>query len=475
MGKSSRVLTVFVIAGLDLGVGPALSQEPASPAAETVAIAKASPRDLRTIIRDGTSTAERQLAFDTLAARAERGNATAALYLGDLYRTGTFVAADLAHAADAYRLAIEKGNAAAARTLADMHLRGDAPGVSPAEALGYYEFAAAKGDARALQRLGDLYRDGDTLVAAADPDKAATYYQGAIDAGLATASLRLGDLYRDGLDPSASFAVYEAAAARGDAAAMVRLGDAYRDGVAGRHDPLRAANYYQAALDAGAENAFNRLVTLYFAAEDTTDEAVALLETGIAQSRPNAAVTLANAYLTGRGVKTDVPRAVAILEAAMAQGDVPAARRLIRLYVDGKGDALPRDPARAREILAQVSGRLDEDDLFRDTLSLDSATAHDTADFASILDRFGALDGEAQSSLAGQMGLVNPNAYVLMLQAHLRQEGLYSGGMSGMLTQDTISAFNLFCAEQQASQACLGGPLSSASRRVFRDALETGG
>lgn len=432
-----------------------------------------SPRDLRTIIRESTDPAEQQAAFDKLVARAEAGNPTAALYVGDLYRGGTFVAVDLAKAADAYRIAIDAGDRTAARTLADMHLRGDAPDISLEQALSFYELAADAGDGRALQKLGDIYRDG-TLVTAST-DMAIDYYNRAIEAGLASASLRLGDLYRNGLDPAASFPVYEAAGDEGDTAAMLRLGDAYRDGVAGQFDRSLAATWYQDALDAGDEKAFNRLVSLYLGDPATVEQGVAMLESAIAAGQPGAALTLANAYLNGQGVESNVPRAISILEAATQAGDPAATRRLIRLYVDGKGKALARQPQVARQILEQAATVLDEDALFRDRLSIDAAEAQNPSAFSSILDRFRALDGAAKSSLAGQMGMANPNAYVLFLQAHLQDQGLYTGQLSGLLTQSTINAFNVFCAEHDASAACQGGPLSSPARRVFRDVLESNG
>lgn len=443
---------------------------------ETVTAAEATPlppRELRSIIREGTELAARQTAFDDLVKAADGGDALAALFLGDLYRSGIFVDTDLAKAADAYRMAIDGNNATAARTLGDMYLRGDAPDVTPEQALSYYELAAERGDGRAQQRLGDFYRDGNMVTA--DTARAEEYYGQAIDTGLASASLRLGDLYRRGENPADSLPVYQAAADRGDTDAMIRLGDIYRDGTVGDADLAQAATYYKQALDAGADSAFNRLVAAYLGNPASVSDGVALLEEASAAGRPGAAVRLANAYLNGEGVEADIPRAIAVLEAAIAAEDPLAVRRLVRLYIDGKGRALARQPREAEQILERYAALLNEDALFRDRLAVDAATARNEDAFGSILDRYVTLDGESQATLAGQMGMANQNAYVLMLQSHLSEQGLYSGTLSGLLTQSTINAFNEFCARQQAAATCSGGPLSSPARRLFRDALEQGG
>lgn len=468
-------LAALALAGVGAILSPALAQD-ATPPAETPAamdVIRASAADLRKIIRDGSAAAERQAALDDLAALAQQGDATAALYLGDVYRTGTFVPEDPARAVAAYRLAVAKSNPTAARRLADLHLGGDAPDVTAAEALEFYEMAAEAGDEWALQKLGDLYRDG-TLVTA-DATRAADYYRAALEAGRPTAAIRLGDLYRDGLDPAASLDIYRTAAEAGDTTAMLRLGDAYRDGIGGQPDLVRAAEQYQAAYDAGADSAFFRLARAKLAVPGQAEEAVALLEAAIAEGRPNAALVLGTAYLDGEGVPVDVERAVTVLRSGAENGDVNAARRLVRLYVDGKGPALASNPLAARAILASVRDQLDAEPLLRDTVSVDGAVARDPAAFADLVDRFSQLDGTAQSSVAGQLHRANPNAYVALLQAHLLENGLYSGELSGLLTQSTITAFNRLCAEQDASDDCTGGPLSTPARNVFRAVLEQKG
>lgn len=437
----------------------------------------ASPRDLRDTVRSTETTAEaKQEAFDQLLAFSKDGNGDASLYLGDFYRTGQFVAADENLSLAAYQAALDAGKTAAATRLGDIYGRGTIAGLDPVQAVKFYDIAAKAGDERAMQKLGDIYRDGK--IVPADGAKAAQYYQQALTAGLASAGLRLGDLYRDGadkgLDPAQAIGIYQTQADAGDTTAMLRLGDVYRDGKGIPADPAKAATYYRSALDAGADGAFNRLVNLYTATPATASQGIALLEQAVADGKTDAARPLAELYLKGDVVAVDVAKAIGILQAAADKGDTAAGRRLVRLYVDGKGKIFRRDLARARTTLAQIAPALEPDILFRETLAIDAAAAQSASAMQSVLERFQTLDGETKSGLAGQMALANPNVYVLILQDHLLRAGLYSGSLTGQLTQRTISAFNALCAAQNVVSACSSGPLSGPARRAFRDILEAG-
>ena len=478
--RRSQIPHLFSVLALATFALPLQSfgQEAPKPAPVTAPAATedvASPRDLRDLVRSADATPEaKQEAFDQLVAFSKDGNGDASLYLGDFYRTGQFVTADENQSMQAYQAALDAGKTAAATRLGDIYLRGTVPGLDAAQAVKFYDIAGKAGDERALQKLGDLYRDGKIVTQ--DGAKAADYYQQALTAGLATAALRLGDLYRDGadkgLDPAQAIGVYKAQADTGDTAAMLRLGDAYRDGKGTAADPAQAATYYRAALDAGADGAFNRLVNLYVATPATAPQGIALLEQAVADGKTDAARSLAEIYLKGAVAAADVTKAIGILQAASDKGDTAAGRRLVRLYVDGKGKLFPRDLGKARTTLAQIGPALEPAVLFRETLAIDGATAQSASAMQSVLERFKTLDGETKSGLAGQMAQVNPNVYVLLLQDHLMQAGLYSGTLTGQLTQRTISAFNALCASRDAAASCSAGPLSGPARRLFRDVLE---
>ena len=476
MGAIMSTLNYYAaLAAFLLCIGTAMPLPSQAQEAPGVQLEDMSARDLRDLIRSGDPLSP--TALEALKVLAHQGDRFAAQYVGDLYRQAAFGAPDLDQAVEFYRIAIEHGSATAAHSLADMYLRGDAPSVTPEQALAFYEMAVAASLPRAMQKLGDLYRDG--ILVEVDGRRAASLYRQAAELGRTAAVLRLGDLYRDGnapgIEPTEAVSVYKTLADAGDTTAMLRLGDGFRDGVFGAKDKAAAEAYYTMALDTADDRAYSRLVDLYFSSRGTHAKGIALLEEGAKAGKSYAIVRLADAYLKGTGTKVDVDRAVDMLAAAAANQDVGAARRLIRLYVDGHGSKLPPSPERAAGILAAIAPQLDPDALTRDTLGVDSALARTGEQLMSVVMRARTQAGTVRSSLVGQMGRANPNAYVALLQDFLASRGTYSGPISGLLTQATISAFNAMCTELDRQAECLNGPLSPKAARLFRDVLEASG
>ena len=116
----------------------------------------------------------------------------------------------------------------------------------------------------------------------------------------------LGDLLRK-RDPKASFAWLSAAAARGRPHAMAEVGLRYSNGAGVERDFVKAAQWFNQALEAGDASAGTLLAECYLFGKGVTKnetKAVALLQEA-ATKDPRAMDQLANCYHKGIGVKQD--------------------------------------------------------------------------------------------------------------------------------------------------------------------------
>ena len=99
-------------------------------------------------------------AYRGLRIHAARGNASAQIYLGFMYVTGTGIPQDRAEAAKWFRKAANQGNAIAQFNLGLMYNKGEGVSQDHAEAVKWYRKAADQGDADAQSYLGLMYYKG---------------------------------------------------------------------------------------------------------------------------------------------------------------------------------------------------------------------------------------------------------------------------------------------------------------------------
>ena len=95
---------------------------------------------------------------------AERGNASAQYYLGEMYQWGQVVPQDYAEAVKWYLKAAEQGNALGQLNLGIMYAEGQGVPQDYAEAARWYRLAADKGNANAHSRLGLLHIFGNGVL-----------------------------------------------------------------------------------------------------------------------------------------------------------------------------------------------------------------------------------------------------------------------------------------------------------------------
>ena len=185
----------------------------------------------------------------TLQKAAERGDAKAQSYLGDLYYNGLGVSQDFAQAAMWSRKAAEQGDATAQFNLGLLYANGEGVAKDYAQAAVWWRKAAEQGDAHAQYSLGLSYATGNGV--AMDYAQAAVWIRKAAEQGYADAQLNLGLKYFAGLGVPQDYAQaavwYRKAAEQGDAEAQFNLGVRYYAGQGVPQDYAQAYFWFNIA------------------------------------------------------------------------------------------------------------------------------------------------------------------------------------------------------------------------------------
>jgi len=199
-----------------------------------------------------------------------------------------------------------------------------------AQAMETLERWAQAGDRGSRRALADVYAaEGDP----ASHEKAARWYRLAAEAGEASAQRALGRALRRGalglkVDLGAARRWYAAAAEQGDAGAELALGLMAKNGEGGPREPEAAASWLERAAEHGSAEAMFHL---------------------------------GNAFASGEGVPRDLQRAREWYERASDRG-LPAAIQTLGLAYQVGDLGLPRDPAKADELLREASHQHAHDD-----------------------------------------------------------------------------------------------------------------
>ncbi|MDQ3198414.1 MAG: protein kinase [Verrucomicrobiota bacterium] len=169
----------------------------------------------------------------------------------------------------------------------------------------------------------------------------------------------LGDLLRK-RDPKGSFNWLCAAAARGRAHAMSEVGLRYSNGAGVERDFVKAAQWFQQAVEAGDVSAGTLLAECYLLGKGVTKnetKAIALLQEAAAAKDPRAMDQLGNCYHKGIGVTQDDREAFRLYETAAKLNYLDSAGNLGVLYLTSDQTDLGKNQsARAQKAV----------DLFRD-------------------------------------------------------------------------------------------------------------
>ncbi|MDE0254474.1 MAG: trypsin-like peptidase domain-containing protein [Rhodospirillaceae bacterium] len=327
---------------------------------------------------------------------AERGDARAQYYLGQLYRSGLGVPQDFAGAARWYGRAAAQGDARAQTALAYQYHVGEGVAQDYGEALRWYRRAADRGDALAAYNIGTMHFSGQGVPK--DYVQAERWYRVAAGRGSHRAEYNLGYMFEHGTGVRRDYAEagrwYRRAAESGHTKAQHQLARLYEFGWGVRQDYAEAAKWYRRAADRGLADAQNSLGTLYShgqgvkrdhaaaahwfrrAAEQgdamaqsnlgfryehgegvpqSYEEAMRWYRRAAAQGNAIARNSIGDMYNLGRGVRQDRAEAARWYRLAAGQGLPLAQYNLGRLYERGAG--VPRDFVRAYKWFSLAAAR----------------------------------------------------------------------------------------------------------------------
>lgn len=216
---------------------------------------------------------------------ADRGDATAALYLGVLYDTGIGVPQDFGQAIQWYKRGAEDGSPTAMLNVGIMLDAGRGAAADPESAASWYERAAASGNGRAEYNLALMYEAGSGVPASRA--QAVRFYRAAASHGVTAARIKLRVLgvnygaavptpradpamtnfaqaqhvllERGVGDAAEAFKFFRAAAEAGNALAAYNLAYYYQHGIGVRPNIDEAINWYRRSEASAEDNAIKEL------------------------------------------------------------------------------------------------------------------------------------------------------------------------------------------------------------------------
>ena len=194
--------------------------------------------------------------LEKLIAEAEAGSTEAMVKLGDMYRDGDGVEADMETAGSWYEKAGDAGDGNAYQWLGNMYYNASGDQKDYGRAFEAYTKSADAGVPDGMGMLGLFYGNGYGVEQ--DTAKAAQWYEKAADAGCAWAMKNLCFLYMYTLHDDEKAEKYLLKAAEtGDSGLMATLGDFYSDFEGrGRRDYAKAVEWYTKSAEAEDPSAY---------------------------------------------------------------------------------------------------------------------------------------------------------------------------------------------------------------------------
>jgi TPR repeat protein len=262
--------------------------------------------------------------INQLQTKAQAGDPTAQINLGNAYERGDGVTQSDAQAVKWYRAAAELGTATAQNSLGIMFRIGRGVDQDKVEAVKWYHKAAKQEYPSALFNLGTAYYNGDGV---------------GIDDTAAYAWFLLAQAFGD---QSAAAAVkrMKEEAVNLQPQALELIGDMYQKGGELPQNSEKAVNWYSKAAEDGGPRVQVKLAFLLLRGQSGTSnyaEVHRLCEKAADSHYPLGAYCLGQLYEQGVGVKRDLPKAAKWFTEAANAGLAAATLRLGKMYWQGEG------------------------------------------------------------------------------------------------------------------------------------------
>lgn len=280
--------------------------------------------------------------FEVLLQKANEGDASAQLFLGNMYWLGNGVPKDSTKAAKWFQKAAEQNDAVAQYFLGKMYFSGDGVPKDSTKAVQWILRAAEQGNADAQYVTGQSYELGTRVPK--DLNKAVEWYQKAAEHGIVDAQVRLGDMYFGGYgvpkDLTKAGEWFQKAAEQGNVYAQYILGGMYFLGDGVTIDNVKAAGWYQKSAEQGNADAQYMIGLMYKDGAGVPVDnikAVEWLQKAAEQGEVHAQADLGIMYMEGEGVARDDGKSVEWCLKAAEQGNAFAQTMIATDYANGYG------------------------------------------------------------------------------------------------------------------------------------------
>jgi TPR repeat protein len=279
-----------------------------------------------------------------LKARAEGGDATAQLTLGQACEDGNGIQQNDALAVKWYRKAAEQGNAEAQNSLGVMYRTGRGVESSKEEAMQWYRKAARQGNATAIFNIGTAYYNGDGVTI--DDSMAYAWFLAAEAAGS-----------KNGVDAAHRISAELSDYRRVDA--LMNLAGMYRIGTELPQDLAAAAKWYREAAKDGSVPARVQLANMMIFGQGVQQdygEARHACEEAAKQRYAPGAFCVGLLYQNGLGVAKDTGETRKWFSRAAEWGHTTAMFYLGQMYWEGVGGKVDKERAYVWTFLAARAG-----------------------------------------------------------------------------------------------------------------------
>ncbi len=453
-GKLARCLGVtLVLAGLSLASPVQAQQSPA----ELGKLGEAQ------IFADGTAQ-DIKAGIANLNAAAEAGDVNAKAVLGKILLDGYYLTANPSRGIQLLHEAAQAGHAGAALTLGNALLWGYNVERDTVRAKALLEQSAAAGDAEAMRVLGEQLVSGN--IWPPDAARGSELLEKAMAGGNASAGITLGSilLHGTGLPPDRKRALilFEQAAASGNGQGLEMYGEWLMWKAS---DPAAAEAMLRRAASLGRGSAWTILAegAMYgYLGPHSRAKFTAFADQARAAGQTRIEVLEANRQMWGISMRASGPRTIAGLESAARKGNADAARFLIGLVRDGNHLNIRKDTARALAYVDEFSKILTALESEQLGFSIKAKAARTVSGYRTLYGELLQRKDLLNDWFGRELVKASPNLVVYALQSRLKEEGRYSGPVTGMATAQTVAALKAECIRSMPQAACRRGVLDPA-------------
>ncbi len=291
-------------------------------------------------------------ALEAYSAASQLGSLEATAHLGEMYKHGQGVKADLQKAIALFKRAADGGDPVGHVNLAILFSTGVGMEENQAMAVLHYHFAAVGGDHMAQLAMG--YRHMHGVGVPKNCQAAVEYYKPAVDVVVHDVQQFRAPpmMERYSLAPEGSkrrpeeldedvVDYYQYSAARGDPAAQVALGQLYYFGARGIEQSYsEALKWYLLAAEQGDANAMGHIGNMYVQGthvKGCNATALKYFRQGVEKGNGIAMNGLGYMHMYGLGLPQSFAEAMKLFSSAAEQGNLEARFNLGALYVGGHG------------------------------------------------------------------------------------------------------------------------------------------